>query len=399
MPYFQWRGVDLGATTRRGLSFARSVQELDKQLFEQQTIALLWSRPARRHWRGGPIRLRHLVHAFRQLAVLTGTGVLLPEALIIVAGQAQHPRLREVMHTIADDVASGALFSTILTRYPQLFSAIVVQLISVGEESGSLARTLDAVSCHLERTDDFYSRLRSALLLPVVTLIFFMTIATLIFVLIIPYFADLFVSMNHELPGITRLLIAVSCFMRSWYMAVSVGLVVVGLSVLFLAHRFSWAKKHIDAFVLRMPLIGTLVVGRFMTYLLHATALLLEGGVPLAQALGIVGLSVDNLCLRADICHLQQAVMSGNSLSIAMREAPGQPFGNDLSAMVRVGEESGRLAFILKKCGSAHHDRLVQQLARLMALLQPLLMVMLGLLIATLIFAVYGPIITMARVI
>jgi len=399
MPYFQWRGVDLAAETRRGLTFARSIEELDRHLFEEQAIALLSSKPARQRWRSGPIRLRYQVHCFRQLAVLTGTGVLLPEALIIVASQAQHPRLREVMHTIADEVASGELLSKVMARYHHLFSAIVVQLISVGEESGSLAGALDAVSSHLERTDDFYSRLRGALLLPIITLCFFAAIATVIFVLIIPYFADLFASMNHDLPFITRMLIGVSSFMRSWSV---IGVLATGLVVfvcLALASRRPSGKCFVDALILRLPIVGDLLANRFMTYLLHATALLLEGGVPLAQALGIVGCSIDNIYLCTDVQGLEEAVNSGNALSTAMRDTSSRRFGDELVAMVRVGEESGRLAFILKKSAAARHDRLVHSLDRLMALLQPLLMVLLGLLIATLVFAVYGPIITMARII
>jgi len=333
------------------------------------------------------------------LAVLTGTGVLLPEALVIVAGQAQHPRLREVMHTVADEVAGGALFSTVMARYPHLFSSIVIQLISVGQESGSLARALDAVSSHLERTDDFYSRLRSALLLPAITLLFFMGIATVIFVLIIPYFADLFASMNQELPLITRVLIAISNFMRSWYVVGAIGATGIAGFGLWLASRCATGKRFVDGAVLQLPLVGGLLADRFATYLLHASALLLEGGVPLAQALGIVGYSIDNEWLSADVDRLQEAVNSGNALSVAMREAPSRRFGDELVAMVRVGEESGRLAFILKKCASAYHDRLVQRLGQVMALLQPMLMVFLGLLIATLVFAVYGPIITMARIV
>jgi len=399
MPYFQWRGVDLTAATRRGLTFARSVEELDRHLFEEQSIALLSSKPARQRWRGGRIRLRYLVHCFRQLAVLTGTGVLLPEALVIVAGQAQHPRLREVMHTVADEVASGELLSSVMARYPHLFSAIVIQLISVGEESGSLAGALDAVSSHLERTDDFYSRLRGALMLPIITLVFFSAIATVIFVLIIPYFADLFASMNHELPFITRMLIGVSRFMRSWSVVGALGAAVVTMLGLALAGRRPAGKRVVDALVLRVPIVGDLLSNRFMTYLLHATALLLEGGVPLAQALGIVGHSIDNIYLCSDVHGLEEAVNNGNALSVAMRDVPSHRFGDELVAMVRVGEESGRLAFILKKSAAARHDRLVHSLGRLMALLQPLLMVLLGLLIATLVFAVYGPIITMARII
>ena len=397
MPFFQWRGVDLTATIRRGVSFARSRQELDQQLLAQ-SIALLSSKPVRYRWRGGPIGLRHLAHCFRQFAVLTGTGVLAPEALAVIGSQACHPRLQDVIQTIAEEVSSGIPVSLAMARYPRLMSPIMVQLVAVGEESGSLPRALEAVSAHLERSDEFYSRLRSVLLLPAVTLLFFFGIAAVIFTVVIPYFADLFASMNHELPLITQLLIAASRFVRSWYMGcVGVGFAS-ALGVLLLMSRRAKSRRLVDALLLRLPLVGGLLVDRFMAYLLHATALLLDGGVPLAQALGIVGQSVGNTVLRADVQQLEESVQFGNALSSAMQDVSAR-FGEDLVAMTCVGEESGTLALILHKSAAAYHDRLVQRLTRLMALLQPALMVVLGLLIATLVFAVYGPIVTMARIV
>ncbi len=398
MPYYKWCGVELTGTIKTGRIFARSVEHLDALLFKRE-IALLKSKCLTRRLIKTPIRLNHKIHFFQQLSVLVDAGVLLPEALALVAEQIEHTGLREVAHDLADSVQQGIGLSKAMQRYPRVFNQIMVQLIKAGEESGKLPQALDALCSHVQATHDFYLRLRSALLLPGITFAFFMLVVGIIFVVIIPQFAGIFASAQVPLPALTKTILAMSNFMNSRSMLlVLLGL---GIGALF-AWRYSKSvsgKRLVDKLVISLPFIGPLLKKRFVAYFLRAVALLLEGGVHVVPALRMIAASVNNRILREYITELEVAVTAGSSLSDAMARHSQALFSQDIVAMAEVGQESGRLASILKKGASSYHAKLVRQLSLITMLVQPTIMIILGLLVALLVFAIYVPIFELSSVV
>ncbi len=396
MPYYRWRGVELTGRTKRGTLFARSTDHLDELLLKRH-VALLSCKPIRQ-WFSRPIRLSDRLQLFQQLTTLIDAGVLVPDALVIVANQIEHPQLQEKMHIVAQMVIAGVSLSDALAETGAVAHSIIIQLIKAGEESGKLPFALDAICTHLSATQDFYRRLRSALMLPAITLLFFFIIIVIIFTVIMPNFVDIFTSMQTEVPPLTQTLLAVSAFMRSSAMGLLISVGALGVLILWRVTRRGKARRLLDALLLKTPLIGTLLKQRFLSYTMRATAVLLEGGMPLSQALSIVRKSVHNHIFKQYLQRIERDIISGSSLSGAMAYHAEDLFSPDTIAMIEVGEESGRLPILLQRVSEMYHQRVMQRLSWLTMMIQPTVMILLGMLVALLIFAVYGPIFDMSRI-
>jgi len=391
MPYFKWRGVTIVGDWRTGKQFAPSHQHLDAHLLKKQ-IALIESWPVTSRWFLRSVSRADTIQFFRQLSVLIQAGILLPEALAIAGAQLSNPRLQEVVYAVADAVQGGSSFGNALQRYPKVFSKIMVQLVQAGEESGKLAPALQALSDHLEATHDLYSRIRAALMMPVVTFLFFCAIVSGMFVFILPRFEHIFASMKVPIPPLTQTLLSISAFMRSGSMLMLLGVCVLIIFSLWLFKRTTQGKNMLDAFWLKVPFVGGLLCSRFTAYFFHSVGMLLEGGMPLVPALSVVRQSIGNVVFAQQVAQVQKRVDAGESLSDALAESDEGLFSPEAIAMVLVGQESSSLPMVLKRVAAAQREQIRSRLTSATVLVQPLLMVLLGLLVALLIFAIYTPI-------
>jgi type IV pilus assembly protein PilC len=396
MPYYRWRGVELTGNIKKGVLFARSVEHLNHLLIKRE-IALLTCKPAHRYFKM-PIRLSDKQKVFAQLATLIDAGIRVPEALDIVANQVDHAGLQEIMHDIARQVAEGVSLSSALSVYPHIANQIMVQLVKAGEESGQLAQMLNALCNHLDTMQDFYRQIRSALLLPVITLLFFLGILMIIFIVIMPRFIDIFTSMNKNIPPLTQWLLHISDFMRSPVMGLLCAVIALIVVFMWRFTRSGKGRSFLDRLLLRTPLISTILQQRFLAYVMQTLSVLLAGGMPLLQALTVVRSSIKNSQFASQVEILIGEIESGSSLSDAMARHVDHILSQDVIAMVEVAEASGRLPFLLDRVAHAYQNRVHQRLAWFTLLLQPTVMIILGLLVALLIFAVYGPILSMSSV-
>ena len=398
MPHFQWSGVDILGNTRRGRQFARSKKELDAVLFKRQ-IALLKSKPTRTFSLFSPILLQHNIQTFRQLAELVGSGVLLPEALTIVAGQTEQPKLASVLHTVAVAVHEGKTFAHALAQYPHIFDRLTIQMVHVGHESGNVAIALSALADYLDRTQTFQKKVRAAALMPAITFGFFVVISLVIFIVVMPKFAAVFSSLKSELPPLTKTMMRISDFLHSSRALVWAGLLAMGLFALKKYRTTKQGSVLFDTIFLRLPYIGMLTVQTSLAYFLHALSMVLTGGMQAVPALDTARHTVRNSVLRKQLGELVHDVAAGSSLSEAMLQDPGQLFGADVVSLIKVGEASGDLAALVKKASGLYQERVDRSLSFVTTMVQPLLMIILGLLITLLIFAVYLPIFNLSQVI
>jgi len=396
MPYFRWRAVNLTGSIKRGMLFARSEEHLDQLLLKRQ-LALL-SCKQMRQLMPRPIRLSNRLQLFQQLTTLIEAGVLIPDALLIVANQTEHPQLQEKMHAVAQMVIAGVALSDALEQTGAIASPIIIQLIRAGEESGKLPLSLEAICSHLSATQDFYQRLQSALMLPAITLLFFCIIIVIIFTVIMPRFIEIFTSMQATIPPLTQTLLSISAFMRSPAMGLLLAVCALFVLLFWRITRRGKPRRILDTLLLQTPFIGSLLTERFFSYMMRALAVLLEGGMPLSQALAVVKLSVKNHHFIQYLQALEDDILAGTSLSSAMAQQVDGLFSPETIAMIEVGEESGRLPILLLRASEAYHTRVIQRLSWITMLLQPTVMIILGMLVALLIFAVYGPIFNMSRI-
>lgn len=399
MPYFRWRGVDLKGQIHKGKLFARSEKELDALLFKRD-VALTACTRARKAFSFVPIHLNDIAYFFRQLADLLAAGVLLTDALRIVSEQVGNSALQEHIFTIVDEVNKGESFSQSLGHHPSLFSPIMIEMVAVGEATGSLPACLRLLADYGERRQEFRKKMRLAIVVPSITFAFFVLVTLVIFLMVIPHFEHIFAGVNREMPAITQALVRISGYFRSgWLLVAAVACVMaIGLGVYLYAVIKSFARL-VDRIILQMPFVGPLRRHNDVANYVQSLALLLAGGVPVVSALGHAQEVVKNSVMRDACKAIADDVRVGNSLVTALSMQQDTIGDQELISLIAVAEESGQLARMLGYAAHAYQGRVARRLSWLTTTVQPLFMVVIGLLVALLIFAVYMPIFSLAAII
>jgi len=395
MSYFKWFGVDITGKILRGKSVSYSPQELDERLF-LRGIALLSCKKIyvlKFFW---PITNKLKADTFAHVAQLLKAGMLLPDVLRVVSQQTQNPFLCDMIAQLRIDIMQGLSLSMALGKQKFLCDSIAATLLIAGDQSAHLASAFDRIALYYEMQHSVKKKIMSALAMPLLTFLFFIGISVFIFVVIIPRFADIFLLFNHQLPLLTRIMVMCSDFIRSYKFLAVLTTVVFLLCVL--NHFFKlYGKKWQDRIKLRIFFIGPLLYKHFLSQILYALSLLVAGGVTLSDALQLLVSSSDNQVIKREIEHLYHDVLSGHLFSDALERS--SLFLPEIVSLIVIGEESGVMTESLEKAAHLYFDSLQQSLARFIFFLQPLVIIILGLLVATLIFSVYLPIMNLSHII
>lgn len=395
MPYYSWKGVDLQARWAKGSIFARSEGELDALLLKKD-IALLYFKK-KRLMRSG-VSSEEVVNYFIQLHTLAKAGVMIPEALNTIATYAGNPYFSSVCYDVADQVTQGFPLATALGKYPRIFNPVAVQVVGIGQESGSLPQSLEVLVHYLESVLNFKKKLRAAFLLPAVTFIFFLLIISIILVVIVPQFVCLCTTMQKQVPQSTQMLLNISEFLRSKN-ALVLGSFMAMLCLVILRYKKSAkGKKRIGGYLLKIPVLKKLIVYQVVAVFFRSTAQLLQGGMPLAKALAIAAESIEYTAIKERFAYVASAVDAGMPLSASLHECT-EYLDQSTVALINVGQETGKLGQMLARIADAYQERLLTQMQRITTLAQPFLLIILGLLIGMLILGLYAPIMSLSSII
>ncbi len=397
MPYFSWQGVDLYGHMRKGMTFARTERELDARLFAQK-IALLHARQERApFFIFSRVRLSDKIAFFQQLAQLLQAGILLPDALVIIADQQHYGPFGATLHALAHAVREGHQLHHALKQYPRFFDALMIELVQVGQESGSLALAVQALAEYLQAQEAFYRRLRTALLMPAITFIFFIGVLGIVVFGIIPHFAALFSSLGTQVPATTRLLFSLNAWASGWHLGILFASCLLGGWALYRYARTAAGRLFFDTFWLKVPFIGRTIRQRACANFLQALSLLLDGGVSLVPALAIAKEVVANRVLAKHLDQLVTEMAAGGNLSEALVSVNEPLFGPEVLSLAVVGQETGRLSFFLARAARIVQSQVERSVTFVATIVQPLVLVILGLLIAFLLVSVYMPILNLAN--
>ncbi|CAN5175675.1 type II secretion system F family protein [soil metagenome] len=395
MPYYSWKGVNLRARWCKGRLFARSERELDALLFKKD-IALVYV--AQKKLRKKRVCEQEVANYFIQLHTLAKAGVMIPEALNTIASYTAHPYFSSVCYEVADQVAQGVPLAPALARFPQIFSPIAIQVVGIGQESGSLPQSLGVLVHYLESVLSFKKKLRSAFLLPAVTFVFFLMIIGVILVVIVPQFISLCATMQKQVPHSTQMLLDISNFLRSKN-ALFVGGILGSGAWLGLRYTKTGAGKiKWDSFLLAIPVLKKLIIYQVMAVFFRSIAQLQQGGMPLAKALAISAESVEYAPIKERLVYVASAVDAGMPFSASLHECADY-LDQTAVALISVGQETGKLPEMLTRVADSYQERLLSQMQRITTLAQPFLLVVLGLLIGMLILGLYAPIMSLSSII
>jgi type IV pilus assembly protein PilC len=401
MKSFFWRGIDVFGKYQKGYLNAKSKEHLQNELLTKG-VALLSFKLEKTRYRflfAKKINLQNKAFFFEQLSVLIESGVDLLQALQLVAKQVDSKLLYHVVISMIDDVAFGKSLADAMKKCSPIFSTFMINLVCSGEHSGNLGFTLKKIAVYLNDCIKIKKKMKQAAFVPTVTLLFAGIIFVGIFAFVVPQFESFFNVMGGELPAMTMFVINTSRFFRSSYFLLIIIFFLCGLLFVKKVSRFGRLKRVKDMVQLKFFFVGTIVFFRDLIFFLQTLSLFLKTGVSLKAALHNASLVVQNAQMKKYVLLVEHAVIKGKSLSEAFRLMGKNFFLENLIAVVAVGESTGKLDVMLEKAARFFQDELDKRLKLVVHALQPLFMILIGILIFCLILSVYLPIFNMASLV
>ncbi len=329
----------------------------------------------------------------RQLATMIEAGVPLVQSFEIVADGMDNQTLQDMIIKLRDEVSAGNSFAAAVRTQPRYFDDLFCNLIAAGEQSGTLETMLDQLATHKEKTEALRAKIKSAMHYPIAVLGVATVVSGILLVKVVPQFESIFAGFGAELPEFTRLVVAMSRWMQTWWLAV-----IIGLGTVFLIYREAYKRSPTvrhrrERLALKLPVLGNILNKSCIARFSRTLATTFAAGVPLVDALDTVSGSAGNIVYKEAILQVRENVSGGSQLHVSMKQA--NVFPNMVVQMVAVGEESGTLDRMLDKAASYYEDMVDTLVGGLTSLMEPMIMVILGVVIGGLIIAMYLPVFSM----
>ncbi|MBW6432373.1 type II secretion system F family protein [Actinoplanes hulinensis] len=341
---------------------------------------------------GSGVKLKDLAVFARQFATMTASGMSLLRSLAILEEQTSAPALKKAIAEVSTDVAGGAGLSASMAKHDRVFPRLMIAMIRAGETGGMIDQALEQIAESLEKDTALRGKIKGALTYPAIVLAFTFVMIAGVLIFIVPIFEEMFRNLGGELPAITQFLVTTSHNM-GWIGPLALGSMIGG-SVLY-KRRMRASEEfrlRVDKIKVRMPVFGPLLQKLAMSRFSRNLGLLLNVGVPVMQALTVVGETTGNEVINAAMKDVQATVRDGNPMSSALRNHP--IFPAMVTQMIEVGEESGQISQMLDKVAD-FYDREVDAAAEsLTASIEPIMVLVMGTVVGGMVICLYLPMFT-----
>ncbi len=349
---------------------------------------------------GGKIKPRVLMIFTRQLATLIDSGLPLLRGLTVLAKQEPNPVLKDTVNSLADSVQTGATFSESLAQHPKIFNKLFVNMVKAGELGGVLEVVLTRLAEYMEKADKLKNKIVSAMVYPVIVL--FIAIAILVFLMlfIVPKFKEMFADQGGDLPLISQIVFGMSENMLARpFILPNIVWIFLVISGAYVAYK-AWAntkngRATVDAMKLKIPLLGDLTKKSAISRFARTLGTLVTSGVPILQALVITRDTAGNVVIADAIDKVHEAVKEGESIVNPLQAS--NIFPSMVISMVDVGEETGQLPEMLLKVADVYDDEVDNAVTAFTSILEPIMIVFLALVVGTIVFALFLPLIKMIQ--
>jgi type IV pilus assembly protein PilC len=346
---------------------------------------------------GGSIAPADIALFTRQMATMMRAGVPLVQSFEIVADGVDKPKLKDLILAIRTDVAGGNTFASAIRKHPLYFDDLFCNLVDAGEQSGALETMLDRIASYKEKTESLKAKVRKAMTYPIAVLVVAFVVSGILLIKVVPQFESVFAGFGAELPAFTRFVISLSEMAQAyWYIVL--GAIVAAVAGFIAAHKRSKPMRDvIDRTLLKAPVVGNIIEKSAVARYARTLATTFSAGVPLVDALNSVAGAAGNAVFTNAIYKVRDDVSTGQQLNFSMRSTG--VFPNMVTQMVAIGEESGALDDMLDKAASYYEEQVDNAVDNLTALMEPIIMSVLGVLVGGLIIAMYLPIFQLGRVV
>lgn len=394
MQRYSYKAKDISGKYHRGLVEARNPSEAANLLKERNLFIIFLAEESPDFLKSlsaslSRISFNDIVNFTRQLATMVTAGLTLSESLSILKMQVSKPALAKIIFQIEEDVQGGKSFAAAIERYPKIFSPIYRSLVRAGEASGKLDEVLERLADNLEKSRDFRAKTKGAFIYPSIVVIGMVIVMFIMMTFVIPKLTSLYKDFGVQLPTPTRILVGISNFFANyWY-------VVIGGTVLIVYSFLRWKKTKVgermwDKLLLNLPIMGNLMKESTLVEVTRTLSILVGAGIPILEALEISEGAVSNVWYKEALKDVEAKVEKGFPLGTPFAENP--IFPPIMSQMVTVGEQTGKLDDALFKLSRYFEGESEVAIKALTTLIEPLIMVVLGLGVGFLVMAVLMPI-------
>ncbi len=346
---------------------------------------------------GGSVKPADIALFTRQMATMMRAGVPLVQAFEIVADGAEKPKVTDLIRAIRNDVAGGSSFAAALRRHPNYFDDLFCNLVEAGEQSGALETMLDRIATYKEKTESLKAKVKKAMTYPIAVLVVAFVVTGILLIYVVPQFEQVFAGFGAELPAFTQMVIGLSEFVQAWWFVILVGIIAAVFGFITARKRSKKLREALDKLSLKAPIAGTIIEKSAVARFSRTLSTTFAAGVPLVEALNSVAGSTGNSVFVEAVYKIRDDVSSGQQLNTSMKLT--NVFPNMVIQMVAIGEEAGALDSMLDKAASYYEEQVDNLVDNLTALMEPMIMAVLGVLVGGLIIAMYLPIFQLGQVV
>ncbi len=333
----------------------------------------------------------------RQMATMMKAGVPLLQSFEIIIEGAENPNMRKLIDEVKQEVAAGNSFASSLRKKPQYFDELYCNLVDAGEQAGALETLLDRVATYKEKTEALKSKIKKAMNYPIAVLVVAFIVTGILLIKVVPQFKNVFSNFGAELPSFTLMVVGLSEFVQAWWWIIALGLAATVFALRYFYKGSQKFRDAVDKWLLKVPIIGGILYKSAVARFSRTLSTTFAAGVPLVEALDSVAGATGNVVFKRAVNRIKQDVSSGTQLNVSMRST--EVFPSLAIQMTAIGEESGALDNMLDKVANYYEAEVDNMVDSLTTLMEPMIMVVLGVLVGGLVIAMYLPIFKLGSVV
>jgi len=343
---------------------------------------------------GLKIKDKELLLFTKKLTTMMKAGLAIVPALEMLKVQSENPSFTPVIDSLLIQIQAGVPLSTAFEKYPTTFDNVYINLVKAGEASGNLDTFLERITLNLEKTIQIQKAIKSAMMYPIILLCVAVSVVGVMMIFVVPVFVEIFGNAGVELPVATQMVMAMSDFLRSWSAPIILGAIFGVIMVIkkWLQSNLSLMQKF-DKGIMKLPVLGQLISDSIMARITMVLANLISGGVNLIEAMEIVKNSIGNTQIQSSLEKVKRDIFSGKPFSSALRDT--KDFPETMCGFIEVGEETGKLNEMLTTVSLYYEEEFDNSVDSFSQLLEPIMIVFLGLVIGFILVAMYTPIFKM----
>ena len=403
MGAYEYSALNAKGAEKKGILEGESSRQIRQQLREQELTPLRVvevaqkekQRQTRQHFTRG-VSVTALALMTRQLATLVRSGTPLADALTTVARQTDKPRLKSILLAVRAQVLEGHSLADALGQFPHVFDGLYIATVSAGEQSGHLDLVLERLADYTEIRQQTRQRVQLALLYPIILTVMAIAVVTALLAFVVPEVVKVFENTGQSLPWLTRALIASSDFLNNYFLLILIVIVIAVWVFTRLLKNIEF-RTRVHRYLLRLPIVGTLIRGMNTARLARTLSILSSSNVPLLEAMQIAAQVLTNLPMRNAVETAAFRVREGSSLAQSLEHSGYFP--PLLIQLVSGGEASGELEIMLEHAASSQERELQTLIATLFGLLEPLLILTMGVVVLVIVLAILMPIFVMNQLV